>query len=398
MVNKKIQTSKIDYIDNDPYKIYRGIIENNISPLKDGRVQVRIYGIHDFNEDKVKSEHLPWAEIEQPLMFGNRLNIPNEVKLRESTDHFKKKDNEKYWDSNFKNQGISMVPNVGTIVFLRLDHGNPNMPIITSAVTAGDNSNREPDFNKLGRVEKLDETIHKSINDTLDEVTKTDPVNSSAFGKTISFETDPKQKEPVSLSDKSIYPDNTVTETKSGHIKEVDDTFENEKVRFYHRTGAYIEFRPDGSTIFKTVNKPNHDVNGTDLNLEKFENDVINNVIHEGNLHTHIMKNVKTYIEKNLDEIISKNVTRTIEENLSEHIKKSVQRQIDEDLTELIKKNVNKEVQQNLNYLIKGNKTQNINGTLTETVSGAVNETYSSGQTTNGGPSVTITAGTINLN
>jgi len=35
-------------------------VRNIIDPYRSGRVQIRIYGVHD-NEQTIKDEHLPWA-------------------------------------------------------------------------------------------------------------------------------------------------------------------------------------------------------------------------------------------------------------------------------------------------------------------------------------------------
>lgn len=52
------------------------------------------------------------------------------------------------------------------------------------------------------------------------------------------------------------YPYNTVlVESESGHLIEVDDTPNAERVHIYHRSGSHIEMRPDGGVKYKTVKK-----------------------------------------------------------------------------------------------------------------------------------------------
>jgi hypothetical protein len=46
---------------------YKGIIENNLDPQNLQRVQVRIMGIHNFNEAELPSVVLPWAEPALPI-------------------------------------------------------------------------------------------------------------------------------------------------------------------------------------------------------------------------------------------------------------------------------------------------------------------------------------------
>lgn len=84
-------------------EIYRGIIEDNKSPLKDGRVQVRIIGIHDA---EIPTSDLPWAEVMQSLFLGYGSGI-----------------------------GVTSIPRTGTWVFLTLDHDDENKPIVISAIS-----------------------------------------------------------------------------------------------------------------------------------------------------------------------------------------------------------------------------------------------------------------------
>lgn len=49
---------------NGPF--YLAEVRNIKDPWKSGRVQVRVYGVHD-DEEKVKDEHLPWAMPLQPI-------------------------------------------------------------------------------------------------------------------------------------------------------------------------------------------------------------------------------------------------------------------------------------------------------------------------------------------
>jgi hypothetical protein len=41
-------------------KFYYGFVEDNVDPLKVGRVKVRILGIHTDNKNDIPTDHLPW--------------------------------------------------------------------------------------------------------------------------------------------------------------------------------------------------------------------------------------------------------------------------------------------------------------------------------------------------
>lgn len=207
-------------------KLYRGVVEDIYSPKKDGRVRVRIYGLHTDDKTLLPTKALPWAEVVQSLSFGFGSGI-----------------------------GISSVPREGTWVFVYLDHGNPNNPVVIGAMTGklekmpdrtkgftAESEEELPlkgrvgeeDINRLCRVENLGQTIDAKINGAL-------------FGT-----------EPKSTNANSTYPMNNVIETISGHVIEVDDSGGNERIRILHRTGTYIEIKPDGSIVTKSNGKSNH--------------------------------------------------------------------------------------------------------------------------------------------
>lgn len=71
----------------------------------------------------------------------------------------------------------------------------------------------------------------------------------------------------------AVYPDNKVTQTKSGHVIEIDDTDGAERIHIYHKSGSYIEFHPDGSVVIKTTNTyidagTNANLKATNVNVE----------------------------------------------------------------------------------------------------------------------------------
>ena len=97
--------------------MYRGVVENNDSPTKDGRVQVRLFGIH--TED-IPTAQLPWAEVMQGADFIGG------------------------------GKGKNIIIEKGTWVFCMLDHDNESMPIVIGSVAAHNDIN--PLSNPLNQV------------------------------------------------------------------------------------------------------------------------------------------------------------------------------------------------------------------------------------------------------
>ena len=51
------------------------------------------------------------------------------------------------------------------------------------------------------------------------------------------------------------YPYNTVTQTRAGHVIEIDDTPTAERLHVYHKSGSYVEINKDGNMVTKVVGK-----------------------------------------------------------------------------------------------------------------------------------------------
>jgi phage baseplate assembly protein gpV len=133
---------------------------------------------------------------------------------------------------------------------------------------------------------------------------RTPSVNALARGtntltKTVSVKGSPA--EPYG----AVYPNNKVTQTSSGHTIEIDDTSGAERINIHHKSGAFIEFHPDGSVVVKTTNvyidagtnanikatnvdveATKIDVNGSTVNINGGSGDVVVNGISLVN-HTH---------------------------------------------------------------------------------------------------------------
>lgn len=173
-------------------QLLRGKVVNNDSPTRDGRVQVRIFVLHP--EESVKDEDLPWAEVMQGIDY---IGFHKTAKFdkNEKYDTLEVTDDKPRYENADKHPGLgkNTVIEIGTWVFCALDHENPNMPIVVGTIAA-----------------------HKEIND------RSNPLNQ-------------------------------VKETVSGHLEEWDDNPGNERIRFHHRTGTDMLWKPDGGfNLFTT--------------------------------------------------------------------------------------------------------------------------------------------------
>ena len=245
--------------------MFTGICEDNSSdPLKMGRIKIRIFGVHtnirtgeeDFQG--LSTVDLPWAtpcfpstptidgvsnfsvplngsvvlvsfldeEQQHPVYFGTMPKIPKESP--DFSDGFS--DPDKQYPSKLKESPIS----------------------------------------RLARNEKISETIIQ---------TKKDGVKTSVSSNKTSF------TEPYSAY-AAEYPYNQVLESTSGHVIEIDDTPNAERIHVYHKSGTFVEMFPDGKMVTN--------IKGSNTKIVISDN----NILVEGNQNIRIKGSENVQIDK----------------------------------------------------------------------------------------------------
>ena len=318
---------------------YRAVVEDNDDSKEKGgtlgRCKVRILGIHSENAKRTgknkgtPTEELPWAELMVSTGFhGGMSGI-----------------------------GISAVPVKGTWVWVFLDGGDWNRPIIVGIISGistkqGPGPNKvnggfhdpdkvypikkrlnEPDINRLACNRKFAETPIKKIRDANKD-------------KGITTSTGATWDEITEKTSSAKYPNNTVFETAGHSFVEYDSTPGNERIHFFHKTGTYWEIQEKGDYQFKTVH--------------------------------------------NRYEIVDKNYHRLVKGKQRTTVYDDVETKYDSKETVLV----------GGDHLetIHGKVEQVYKSTMDIKVTRGVTENFYSGQTTNGHPFVKINAGVILLN
>jgi hypothetical protein len=114
------------------------------------------------------------------------------------------------------------------------------------------------------------------------------------------------------------YPFNKVIATNSGHIIEIDDTEDHERINIHHRSGTFIEFHPDGQLVTKVqqnstvvVNADSNTIVIDDKNTHVggSSNTTVNNTM---NLTVYGNANIKVDSDCNVDVTGNCNVTASI--------------------------------------------------------------------------------------
>lgn len=256
-----------------------GIVEDIDDPLKNDRVRVRVFSIHDSSKVKVPTDKLPWMQVG---MSG---------------------------DASISGVGSNHTLVNGSLVLVYVYNDGQNGTVICSLkaipkeladASKGFNDpdgvypkyTDESDVNRLARNDKIDETI---VQTKKDDVVNVD----IAFSGTWS--------EPQTAY-ATIYPYNKVYYSRSGHVQEFDDTEGAERIHTYHKSGSFEEYHPDGSRVQKIV-KDNFTIVVGDNNVY-IKGDV--NVTCEGNVNILVNGNANTYIKGSAKQEIDGSLEQTV--------------------------------------------------------------------------------------
>lgn len=207
-----------------------GVIENNVDPRKEGRVQVRAFGVHGTNE-QVPSDMLPWAIVVQ----GN------------------------YNPNN--------VPKVNSWVLgIFLDGRDAQEPMVIGLIPTQYASIIDPKKNGWGAVPPEDGNVLAFGSHPDDvyqpqqsrylrgEYVQETHVLTQEMGRTTGVKiggSDRTWDQPAAAFN-TEYPKNNVWET-AYHSIELDDTGGNERITVRHKSGSFVEIDSRGTTTNKTV-------------------------------------------------------------------------------------------------------------------------------------------------
>ena len=188
------------YGDNTRWFI--GVVKNINDPLELGRVQVKIFGIHDGEPVPIPDADLPYAQVVMPISEGGVKGLGNTV-------------------------GIQVNARVFGIF---LDGKNSQDPLV------------------LGSLPKIEEESDGAIKDvTTSQLARGTNTLSKANDSVI-------DDIPYDSRYKAAYPNNAVHQTSSGHVIEIDDTSGYERIHIFHKSGTFIEMHENGDVVTQHKN------------------------------------------------------------------------------------------------------------------------------------------------
>lgn len=388
-------------IQYDKFMWHFGVVEDRFDPLRLGRVRVRFYGVHTEDKSKVPTEALPWATMINPVFSASVSGVggPHNGIV------------EGAWVIGFfVDQDSYQKPFIlGTIAGIPSLEPNPdfgfNDPFGVfpkSDNDSGYNGLNESDTSRLSRGAKTAET-HDSLitrrNNRIFDIPSAAAykVESVQDPKADEFYIRPHFDEPTPTGSRPTttkYPFNKVTETESGHVFEVDDTADAERLHTYHTAGTYQEIVADGSRTTKVV--------GSDFDITVKDK----NVYIGGNCSVTVIGDARLLVKGDMITEVDGNYVLSVRKDKIEKIQGNHITEILSDRNTQINGNNAIRIKGNDITNIIGNETISIGGNRTETIVGNSSITIISSLATSviqkhvltiGGTSDYGVAGTFNI-
>ena len=379
-----------------------GIVEDNNDPTYAGRVKVRITGYHTGNKATLPVKHLPYAiPLHGVTSAGVNGIMENHSLLQGSTVIGFFADGE--------DGQIPMI--IGTIAgkfatkpevsdtggFMDPTGRFPRLPDEPDVGFAGIG---EPDVSRLARNEAA-ETHYSLLNrrSTRETEIRTarapsvseetgDGILDDISGKDYEGKTwdephprgkskdeakyfdaaqklrDGESPEPGDEEWTSLYPFNTVKETRAGHIFETDNTESNRRIHEYHPSGTNYEVQDDGTKVSNIVGD-NYEIIAKD-----------NNVLIRGSCNITIAGDAKLLVQGDKYEEVEGDYFLSILGSRVTKINGNDIKSVVSDVTQTIKGNRTVRVAVDDTETIVGNQTINIAKNRRDTVAETVMKTY----------------------
>ena len=205
-----------DGFKSTDFNWFTGVVEDRHDPLVLNRVKVRCFGWHTENKRALPTEELPWASVLMPTTSSGTSGVG------EGTH--------------------GLVEGSWVMGFFR-DGNDAQDPVLMGTIMGTNTEGAEPTT---------------GFNDPYGVF----PREAGTDAGTRALGLDSERVRPVGATEPEDayapqYPYNKVRLTESGHIVEFDDTPGAERINIRHRTGSFIELRPD--TSMRTRSKERFD-------------------------------------------------------------------------------------------------------------------------------------------
>jgi hypothetical protein len=290
-----------DFIYGKGFHWFTGVIEDINDPEEMGRYKVRCFGYHTDNKEHISTEDLPWSHVMLPITSASMTGIGQSATgILQGT-----------WVVGFFRDGSSAqdplilgtLPSKSTQDPDRERGFNDPDGIYPRENYIGS----EPDTPRAARKQYSDSQPYMAKEDLRQEeietatpprVTSISPDKDDAYYERLTWE-NRKLKEIIG----PVYPANHVTETQSGHIMEVDDTPDLERLSTFHTSGTYEEVIANGD---KTVTVVGDEYEVTFRSKNMYVKGNVNLTV-DGNMKTLVKGNYHLEVEGDKTEYVKGN-------------------------------------------------------------------------------------------
>lgn len=324
-----------------PYQMsmmwFEGIVENRFDPLRIGRVQVRVLGIHTDNLQQLPEADLHWMQVMMPVTSASNSGVGESNDLIEGTNvigFFRDGDScqdgvvmgtiggipqeSRNISKGFSDHRTNLSPNIVPGKPSKVEYKDGGVVITDVDRTPYPQRLDEPDLSRLATQHNLEK-----------DSTISSKKASQATQVNIPIASGGQFSEPA-VNFLAKYPYNKVRETESGHIIELDDTPSHERVHIFHRSGSFVEMHSDGTVVIKSTkdeynivhaNRYSH-INGTDvLTVDKGSKILINKglelEIGDGNININVKSgNVNLTVDGDMSTKVSGDYVLDVEGRL----------------------------------------------------------------------------------
>ena len=268
----------IEYQGKTGFIWFTGVVEDRNDPLFLNRVRVRIHGAHSYDKQKIATTDLPWAEVMMPTTSPSLsgLGTTTHGLVEGSTvmgfyrDHLNMQDPiiigsfvgipQTYHriDETIDDNGTRRFQQISRTTLEGFN--DPRLDSESSYAGTPDGKNPRHINRNYGLTLALDKSPRRSGETTGETYPKIGYLGTSdvnVLARNYDDETYPiidvVEGEPERDYVEPVYPFNHVHETESGHVLELDDTPDKERIHLYHRTGSRYEIDKDGNRVEKII-------------------------------------------------------------------------------------------------------------------------------------------------
>ena len=337
-----------NFLGKNNFIWFNGVVEDRQDPQKLGRLRVRCVGIHTDNKDDLPTSDLPWSQLIHPITSSGISGLGHSPGfIVEGT-----------WVFGYFRDGYAMQEPmvIGTL---------PGKPVELAETSKGfydpngvyPKYKDEVDTNRLATNDSnnphLGLELRKLTRKTGVPTADFDAVPVEEHISTAIEASDSDTWNQPEIPYAAVYPYNHVFESESGHVMEIDDTKDNERLFTQHRTGTSQEIDKDGNQV--------NIIKGDHYNIISGKRQAVI----DGNADITIGGRHKIYINK--DGQTNNHYDIQVGPNASVNI------QIDKgDMNVVLKDGkLNTNVAGDYNMKIGGNMNLDVRGNKTETVSGS---------------------------